>query len=220
MATPATSATSTTSAISTSATSATSTTSSPTRGPGRPRSESIDAAILQATIDELIERGFIAATMESIAARAGIAKTTLYRRWPNTTELAVAAMRTFESDYEDSPHGSTVRDTLVWLLTQMGRKWSDPRYAAMMRRVAADGSAQPQMYRDARDRLIGPHIARTNAVLARGVAEGLIREDVEIDWVRQLLVSPIMAAALTLRDAVPVEDLERTVDTVLRGLAP
>ena len=55
-----------------------------TRGPGRPRSESIDTAIMAATIDELIERGFLAASMESIAQRAGVAKTTLYRRWPNT----------------------------------------------------------------------------------------------------------------------------------------
>ena len=189
------------------------------RGPGRPRSESIDAAILQATVDEVIERGFLATSMESIAARAGIAKTTLYRRWPNTTELCLAAMQTFESSYDDPPQGS-VRDNLVWLITQMSRKWGDPRYAAMMRRVAADGSVAPQMYRDARDRLIGPHIARTNAVLARGVSEGLIRADADIEWLRQLLVSPIMAAALTLRDAVPVEDIERTVDTVLRGLAP
>ena len=111
-----------------------------TRGPGRPRSESIDAAILQATTDELIERGFLAASMESIAARAGVAKTTLYRRWPNTTELAVAAMRSFETDTLDVPPGS-VRDNLIWLITQMGRKWSDPRWAALMRRVAADGSA-------------------------------------------------------------------------------
>ena len=190
-----------------------------TRGPGRPRSESIDAAILQATTDELIERGFLAASMESIAARAGVAKTTLYRRWPNTTELAVAAMRSFETDTLDVPPGS-VRDNLIWLITQMGRKWSDPRWAALMRRVAADGSAQPEMYRSARDRIIGPHVERTNAVLRRGIAEGLIRPDVDVDWLRQLIVSPIMAAALTLREQIPVAHIELTVDTVLKGVAP
>lgn len=190
-----------------------------TRGRGRPRSESIDSAILDSTIDELIERGFIAASMESIAARAGVAKTTLYRRWPNTTELALAAMRTFESD-QDVPPPGTVRDTLIWLVRRMGRKWGDPRYGAMMRRVAADGSAQPQLYRECRDRLIGPHIERTNAVLARGIAEGMIRPGTDIEWLRGLLVSPIMAAALTLRERVPDAEIERTIDTVLRGVAP
>jgi AcrR family transcriptional regulator len=190
-----------------------------TRGPGRPRSESIDAAIMQATIDELIDRGFLAASMESIAARAGVAKTTLYRRWPNTTDLAIAAMRSFEADIVDVPPGS-VRDNLVWLIKTMAGKWGDPRYAAMMRRVAADGTVQPQLYRDARDRLIGPHIERMNAVLSRGITEGMIRADVNVEWLRQLLVSPIMAAALTLRERVPNTEIERTVDTILRGVAP
>ena len=190
-----------------------------TRGPGRPRSESIDAAIMAATVDELIERGFLASSMESIAARAGVAKTTLYRRWPNTTELNIAAMKTFETDEDDPPAGA-VRDSLVWLIRRMARKWGDPRYAAMMRRVAADGSSQPQMYREARDRLIGPHIERMNAVLRRGVDEGLISRGTDIEWLRQLLVSPIMAAALTLRERVPNAEIERTVDTVLKGVAP
>ena len=189
------------------------------RGPGRPRSESIDAAIMTATVDELIERGFLAASMESIAARAGVAKTTLYRRWPNTVELTIAAMSTFESEDGDPPAGAA-RDQLVWLITQMSRKWGDPRYAAMMRRVAADGSVQPERYHAARQRLISPHIARMNAVLRRAQREGVIRSDVDLEWLRQLLVSPIMAAALTLRERVPVAEIERTVDTVLKGLQP
>jgi AcrR family transcriptional regulator len=190
-----------------------------TRKAGRPRSEEIDAAILQATVDELIERGFLAASMESIAHRAGIAKTTLYRRWANTTELTIEAIRTFDAENDDVPEGS-VRDQLVWLTDGMRRKWGDPRYAAVMRRIAADGSAQPQMYREARDRLIGPHIQRLNAVLSRGVDEGLIRSDVDIEWVRQLITSPVMAAAMTLRGAVCEAQMETTVDTVLRGLEP
>ncbi|MCW2496109.1 TetR/AcrR family transcriptional regulator [Jatrophihabitans sp.] len=190
-----------------------------TRGPGRPRSEEIDAAILQATIDELIERGFLGASMESIAARAGVAKTTLYRRWPNTTELTIAAMRTFDADDAEPPAG-TVREQLLWLIHRMRRKWGDPRFAAMMRRVAADGSAQPEMYRSARDRLVGPHSARMTAVLQRAIDEGLIRPDLDLEWARQLLVSPVMAGALTLKDKVSAKQIELTVDTVLRGLAP
>jgi AcrR family transcriptional regulator len=194
-------------------------TAAPRRGPGRPRDELIDGAILEATVDELIERGFIAATMESIATRAGIAKTTLYRRWSNTHDLAVAAMRTFEETVADPPDG-TVRDQLLWLMDGMRRKWSNPRYAALMRRVAADGSVQPDTYRGARDRLIGPLVNSMNAVIRRGMTEGLIRDDVQLDWVRQLLVSPVLAAALTLRDRVPYAQLELTLDTVLAGLAP
>jgi AcrR family transcriptional regulator len=190
------------------------------RGPGRPRSESIDAAIMDATIEELICRGFIAASMESIATRAGVAKTTLYRRWANTSDLAVAAIRTLEeATYSPVPDGP-VREQILWIIETMRLKWDVPRYAAVMRRVAADGSLQPETYKDARDRLIGPHIARLNAVLARGVDEGVIRPDVDLEWVRQLLISPVMAAALTLRDRVTKAQAEFIVDSVLRGIAP
>lgn len=189
------------------------------RGPGRPRDEAIDDAILEATIAELIERGFLAASMESIAARARIAKTTLYRRWSNTTDLAVAALRTFEENVSAPPEG-TVRDQLVALIDVMRRRWGNPRYAAVMRRVAADGSAQPETYRSARERLIGPHLRMTNKVIQRAIDERVIRPDVDVDLVRQLLTSPILAAAITHRDRFSRAQVEFIVDTVLAGLAP
>jgi AcrR family transcriptional regulator len=189
------------------------------RGPGRPRSEAIDSAILDATIEELIERGYLALSVESIAARAGVAKTTVYRRWSNTIDLALAAMRSFESDVQEPPPGS-VRDQLVWLTDAMRRKWSDPRYSAMMRRVAADGTAQPELYRQTRDRLIAPHLRQMNRILARGIDEGIIRADADLAWVRQLITAPILSAALTLKERVPLVQVEFSVDTVLRGVAP
>lgn len=189
------------------------------RKAGRPRDESIDAAILAAAVDELIDRGFIAASVESIAARAGVAKTTVYRRWPNLTDLAVDATRTFEQQPAEPPQG-TVRENLVWLLDGMRRKWGNPRYAALMRRVAADGTVQPEMYKQSRDRLVRPHLLALQGVLRRGVDEGLIDPDADLDWVRQLLTSPIMAAALALRGPVSKAQVAATVDTVLRGVAP
>jgi AcrR family transcriptional regulator len=189
------------------------------RGPGRPRSESIDSALLEAMLEELIEKGFVAASMESVAARACVAKTTLYRRYPNLTDLAVDALSTFEEVVEEPPDG-TVREQFLWLLDGMRRKWSNPRYAAVMRRVVADATVEPETYRAARDRLVGPVVRASNTVIRRAMDEGLIRSDVDLDFVRQLLVSPIMAAALTLRPRITRAQVELTVDTVLAGLAP
>lgn len=186
---------------------------------GRPRSEAIDEAILTATVDEIIARGFVGLSMEGVAARAGVAKTTVYRRWSCTGDLAHAAMLSFEEDVRNPPDG-TLRDQLVWLLEVMRRKWNDPRYSAMMRRVTGDGVAQPETYKHARDRLIGPHREAMQAVLRRGVHEGLIRDDVDIAWLCQMLTAPITAATLTLKERVSRAQAEATVDTVLRGAAP
>ena len=157
--------------------------------------------------------------MEAVAARAGVAKTTLYRRWTNTDDLALEALRSVEGEWQQPPAG-TVRAQLVWLLDGMRRKWNDPRYAAIMRCVAADGTSRQDVYRHYRDRLIAPHKRRMAAVLRRGVDEGLIGASVDLTWVRHLLVSPIMAATLTHWERVSSAQIEATVDTVLRGLAP
>lgn len=191
----------------------------PTTRRGRPRDAAIDAAILDATVAELVERGFVGLSMEAVAARAGVAKTTIYRRWANTAELGLDALRSFEDDAVEPPPGS-VRDQLVWLLDLMRRKWGNPEYGAIMRRVAADGTAQPDLYRECRDRLIMPHRRRLAAVLRRGVEDGTIRPDADLAWVRSLLVAPIIAATLTLKERVSRAQLESNIDTVLRGLAP
>lgn len=190
-----------------------------TRPRGRPRDAAIDAAILDATVEELIARGFIGMSMEAIAARAGVAKTTLYRRWPNTTELALDAMRSFDTPVADAPDGPA-REQLIWLLEVMRRKWADPRYAALMRRVAGDAVERPDAYKQARDRLIMPHVRALNAALERARDEGLLSADVDLEWVRQLLTAPIIAAALTLRPRVTRAQMEAYVELVLRGAAP
>jgi AcrR family transcriptional regulator len=189
------------------------------RRPGRPRNEAIDEAILDATIDELIERGYLGMTMESIAARAGVAKTTVYRRWSSNDELAIQAMQRIHGPASVQTAGMGARQRLLCLLDAMRRTWTDPRYAALMRRVAADGTAQPEAYRDFRDRLVGPHIEAMNRALRAAIEEGLIRDDIDVNWVRQMLSSPVLAAALTLKARVTRAQVEFTLDTVLAGLS-
>jgi AcrR family transcriptional regulator len=180
----------------------------------------IDGSILDATVDELIECGFIGLSMEAIAARAGVAKTTLYRRWPGTYDLAVEATRGLEAGLaEDAPAGSA-RDSLFVLLDRMRRTWANPRFGALMRRMAADGTRQPEIYRDCRDRLVAQHLRLMRRELERAVAEGLIGADVELTWVRQMLCAPIMSAVLTHGTPLTRGQLEFVLDTVLRGLAP
>ena len=60
---------------------------------GRPRSEVCDRAILAATVEVLLESGYAGMSMEGVAARAGVGKATIYRRWSSKPELAVEALR-------------------------------------------------------------------------------------------------------------------------------
>ncbi|MEU7294820.1 TetR/AcrR family transcriptional regulator [Streptomyces exfoliatus] len=77
---------------------------------GRPRSTEADAAILEATRAALVELGWSKLTMGDVAGRAGVAKTTLYRRWANKNELVVDAVAVLFDELELPDLGSLQAD--------------------------------------------------------------------------------------------------------------
>ncbi len=186
---------------------------------GRPRSEAVDTAILEAAVGEMADNGYLGFSVEQVAARAGVAKTTVYRRWPSKDELIFDALGWLKGPVSQAPGGS-VRDDLVYLTNRMREMWLNSVHGRVMRRLAADGSERPELYRHFRDRLIAPRQAAVRQVLQRGVDEGLIRRDVDLGWVLDTLVAPVIVAAMTHKDRITRKQIEFTVDTVLRGIAP
>ena len=77
---------------------------------GRPRSAAADEAILEATRAALVELGWSKLTLGDVAARAGVAKTTLYRRWPGKSELVVDAVAVLFDELELPDRGSLAAD--------------------------------------------------------------------------------------------------------------
>ncbi|MGW2852283.1 TetR/AcrR family transcriptional regulator, partial [Streptomyces sp. NPDC001215] len=89
--------------------------STPAARTGRPRSAAADAAILEATREALVELGWSKLTLGDVATRAGVAKTTLYRRWAGKNELVVDAVAELFDELELPDRGSLAADAaLVW----------------------------------------------------------------------------------------------------------
>ncbi|WP_037683336.1 TetR/AcrR family transcriptional regulator [Streptomyces griseus] len=86
-------------------------TSSPAGRPGRPRNAAADTAILAATRQALVELGWSRLTLGDVATRAGVAKTTLYRRWSGKHELVVDAVAELFDELELPDRGSLAADT-------------------------------------------------------------------------------------------------------------
>ncbi|MCH0566321.1 MULTISPECIES: TetR/AcrR family transcriptional regulator [unclassified Streptomyces] len=80
------------------------------RRTGRPRSATADAAILAATRAALVELGWSKLTLGDVAARAGVAKTTLYRRWSGKNELVVDAVAELFDELQLPDRGSLAAD--------------------------------------------------------------------------------------------------------------
>src|SRR5215831_1536313 len=105
-----------------------STDAGPAETTGRPRSEQAEQAIIEATLDLFAEQGFEGVCVEAVAARAGVGKATIYRRWPNKEELLLAALGSMKSPIPE-PKGVSVHDDLVAFLTVMCADKADPRKA-------------------------------------------------------------------------------------------
>jgi AcrR family transcriptional regulator len=197
----------------------TSTVASAPRLPGRPRSTRADEAIIDAVLDLLAEGSTIEAlSIEAIAARAGVGKATIYRRWSGKDALLIDAIRTLKGPIPQ-PAGRSVRDDLVTLLTFVIRP-TDPRASQIMPCMV------PEMHRSAEQRrlyqeLTEPRREVMREVLRRGIRTGELREDIDIEVALAMLNGPILAQRLlSWNPKLDEKKLpEKLVDAVLRGLA-
>src|SRR6187402_1952160 len=86
------------------------------KGPGRPRSARADEAIIEAVLELLSGGQSVAAiSIEAVAAKAGVGKATIYRRWPNKEALLIDAVAAMKGPLPE-PAGASVRDDLVMLV--------------------------------------------------------------------------------------------------------
>jgi AcrR family transcriptional regulator len=185
---------------------------------GRPRSERVDAAVLKAATDLLADQGFAALSIEAVALRSGIAKSSIYRRWASKDELVYDALAAVKGPLPVPP-GVGVADDLHYLAQTMREQWTDGLHGRLMRRLSVDGSDDPTHYRQFRERLIAPRQEIIRTVLRRGVQEGLIDPTLDLEWVLALFTAPMIASGLTHR-SLSAADIDQHVEILLRGLAP
>ena len=188
------------------------------RSPGRPRSAEAHRAILDAALDLFVEQGWHAMSVEGVAARAGVGKATVYRRWRSKEELIADAVAELVFEAELPDHGS-VRADLEALLGAMQAALSATRAGEVFPRMAAEIAAGSSLGRTYLARVVAPRVAILRQVLERGMARGELRADLNPDVALGLLVGPLIVWRLTggLGGAAP-GDAAAVVDTALRGL--
>jgi AcrR family transcriptional regulator len=146
---------------------------------GRARDPDLDDAITTATTALLGERGFAGLTIEAIARRAGVARATIYRRWPNLDALLAHVLRGVVHEVP-IPDCGRVRDDLIAILDHelaMVRRDAGKLYPSLgVQATKADPGA-----RGALADLMLHRRAAVRAVLRRGVDRGEIRDDADLE---------------------------------------
>jgi len=187
------------------------------RRPGRPRSERAEQAIIDATLEAIGDCGVDGVRCEDVAARAGVGKATLYRRWPGKEDLLIAAFASLKTPLPE-PRGESVREDLIAMLEAMAADANDPRYARQFALLHGEGERYPRLVRRYREQVVEPRRDLIRSVLRRGVASGELRPGTDVEVAMLLLTGAVMARGK--HDATPAEPgfASRVVDELLRGI--
>jgi AcrR family transcriptional regulator len=187
---------------------------------GRPRSAEADRAILNAAVDLLAERGLAAMSIEEVAARAGVGKATIYRRWSSKGLLALDAFVTSFQEQQPLPDTGTLRGDLIAALTAWVRAVTGTSMGAMLTGLIAEAQHDPSLRAAWRERVLEPLRSQHRIMLDRAVARGEIPATIDQEAVLDLFFGA--AQHRLLLDHLPLTDdfIREIVDVILDGIRP
>jgi AcrR family transcriptional regulator len=186
---------------------------------GRRASEDVEEAILSATLEILDESGFEGLTIEKVAARAGAAKTAVYRRWPSKVPLVVEALTRAGPELPVPDTGDLRTDIMQIFKSVTGGGRGRRSVERLLPVVTAYVDSNDELMALVRDRYFRPRLEAMQAVVARAAARAEIRAGVDPELAFDLLFGPL--AYRWLRGSPPDDEtIGRLVGMALDGLGP
>jgi AcrR family transcriptional regulator len=185
---------------------------------GRPRSPEADRAILTAAVELLAERGLASMSIEEVAARAGVGKTTIYRRWPSKGLLALDAFVASFREQQPLPDTGTLRGDLLAALHAWVRAVTQTPMGSMLTGLIAEAQHDTELRGAWRDRVLEPLRSQHRIMLDRASARAEIPADVDQDVVLDLFFGA--AEHRLLLGHLPMSDdfIADVVDVILAGI--
>jgi AcrR family transcriptional regulator len=159
-------------------------------GRGRPRSEAVDRRILAATFDQLVAVGYGALSIEAVAAQAGVAKTTIYRRHPTKADLVVAALRV-EVPFVPPSEDLGARDALDAFVQQAIRMLIESGAIRILGSLLVEEAREPGLLEVFRRQVLDPRRQLVEGMLRRGIERDEVRPDID-----PLIVTEMIAGAI------------------------
>jgi AcrR family transcriptional regulator len=154
----------------------------------RARTEQV---VLDATRELLAEAGFGKLTVEGVAARSGVAKTTIYRRYRSKTDLALAVLLDMVGDVSTQPYVQDTGTELTKLVNRTVELMNTSLLGQVMTGLVSEVAADPELARVYRERVVSNRLADVSALVERGISRGELRADLDPEMVTDLLLGPM-----------------------------
>ena len=178
-----------------------------------PRVERSRRVILEAVLDELGDVGYGALTIEGVAARAGVGKSTIYRHWAGKLALVEDAFRTLKAPVR-VPEEGTLRERVTEVLGQVACMVEESTYSACMPALIEAAEHDPQV-RDLHRRFSAERRAVVVDLLADAVENGELPPDTDPGLLGDALVGPILLRRLMLFEPLDPAIVPKLVDQLL-----
>ena len=189
----------------------------PSRRPGG-RSARVRAATLAATIEELAESGYAGLTLDAVARRAEVHKTTLYRRWGTREALVLEAMLELVRERVPVRDTGSLREDLVALASAGAATASSPAGDAIVRAVVAAGPHDPALA-DAARRFWVERLELDAAIVDRAIERGEAPAGVDRVGVIEAVLAPVYFRLFITGRPPDRAFIERIVDIVVAGVS-
>jgi AcrR family transcriptional regulator len=187
-------------------------------GAGRPRRPGVEAAVFEAVLGLLTNGGYGSITVATVAERAGVSKTTIYRRWPSKAAMVAAAVSSLYLDRVEVPDTGSLSEDLVALLSESYRLMADGS-GRVLERLVRESGQNPELVEVvstilyARRRLYA-------TMLNRALARGELAPEVDQELLLDLLLGPLWFRLLLSGAPITPDAARSVVDAVLEGVAP
>ena len=188
------------------------------RAVGRPRSDRAHQAILEAARAELVEHGFSRLKLEHVAARAGVGKATIYRRWPSKEALAGELLAGLVAPHIAVADVGDTRAELTACVATTVHAVAETPFGPVVRALLSQIAVNPAIGDPFRATAVRARRDEVARVVARGIARGDLREDVDVGVATELLVGPVYFR-LVFGGALDDDFARRIAESAYRGLA-
>ena len=184
-------------------------------GPGRPRRLATGRAILRATREILARSGVHGLTIEGVAARSGVAKTTIYRRWRSKEDLALAALLEVIQLERPARHLGRTETALTSYLRPVISNLNSRLYGRVIRGLISDLGVDPELARGFREHVLARRVTAVRGLLVRGIERGELRPDLDLEIAIDLLFGPIYYRLLMSGEPLSRGFIDRLVRAVM-----
>jgi AcrR family transcriptional regulator len=181
---------------------------------GRPRDPALDEAILRATREVFAEDGYAGVSVEGIAARAGVGKATIYRRYSSKAHLVVEAIRFATVVEENLVDTGDLRADLISLMEPLADLLRGDE-AKLLTTFAMERMRHPDLVEEFNRSVIGKKREHVRRLVEAAVACGQLRPESDVDLIAEAIPAFLWHHAVY---NLPITDdlLDRVLDVVLR----